>query len=37
MDDRDKIVREETKMLVIEIYRWIGPALKSQMGSLKPV
>jgi len=37
LEDRDKAVREETKLLVVEIYRWIGPALKSQLTNLKPV
>ena len=37
LEDRDKTVREETKLLVVEIYRWIGPALKPQLTSLKPV
>lgn len=26
--DRDKSVRDEARQMVIEIYRWIGPALK---------
>jgi cytoskeleton-associated protein 5 len=37
LEDRDKGVREEGKAMVIEIYRWIGDALKSQLNSLKPV
>jgi len=37
LEDRDKTVRDETKLLVVEIYRWIGPALKPQLTSLKPV
>jgi len=37
LEDRDKTVREETKLLVVEIYRWIGPALKPQLTSLKPI
>ena len=37
LEDRDKTVREETKLLVVEIYRWIGPALKPQLASLKPI
>jgi len=37
MEDRDKTVREETKLLVVEIYRWIGPALQPQLTNLKPV
>ncbi|KAG8223736.1 hypothetical protein J437_LFUL003642 [Ladona fulva] len=37
LEDRDKGVREEGKALVIEIYRWIGDALKPQLSSLKPI
>jgi cytoskeleton-associated protein 5 len=37
LEDRDKCVREEGKAMVIEIYRWIGDALKLQLNSLKPV
>lgn len=37
LDDRDKTVREEGKSMVIEIYRWIGAPLKSQLNMLKPV
>jgi cytoskeleton-associated protein 5 len=37
LEDRDKDVRLEGKMMVIEIYRWIGDALKPQLSSLKPV
>ncbi|XP_021935865.1 protein mini spindles isoform X2 [Zootermopsis nevadensis] len=37
LEDRDKFVREEGKTMVIEIYRWIGDALKPQLNSLKPV
>ena len=37
LEDRDKNVREEGKLLAIEIYRWIGQALKPQLASLKPV
>jgi len=37
LEDRDKGVRDEGKSMVIEIYRWIGDALKSQLNSLKPV
>ena len=37
LEDRDKTVREETKLLVVEIYRWIGAALKPQLSSLKPI
>ncbi|GFO33537.1 cytoskeleton-associated protein 5 [Plakobranchus ocellatus] len=37
LQDRDKNVREETKQLVIEIYRWIGAALKPQMTNFQPI
>ncbi|KAK6191581.1 hypothetical protein SNE40_003232 [Patella caerulea] len=37
LEDRDKGVREETKLLCIELYRWIGAALKPQMSHFKPV
>lgn len=37
LEDRDKTVRDETKMLVIEVYKWIGAALKPQLANLKPV
>ena len=37
LEDRDKNVREETKLMVIEMYRWVGAALKPQLASLKPV
>ncbi|XP_069680440.1 protein mini spindles isoform X4 [Periplaneta americana] len=37
LEDRDKGVRDEGKLMVIEIYRWIGDALKPQLNSLKPV
>lgn len=37
LEDRDKIVRDETKALVIELYRWIGAALKPQMTNFKPI
>ncbi|KAJ8683238.1 hypothetical protein QAD02_019030 [Eretmocerus hayati] len=37
LEDRDKTVRDETKALVVEIYRWIGSPLKQQLNTLKPV
>lgn len=37
LEDRDKTVRDETKTLTVEIYRWIGAALSPQLTSLKPV
>lgn len=35
--DRDKTVRDEARAMVIEMYRWIGPALRSQLTNLQPV
>ncbi|CAH1965388.1 unnamed protein product [Acanthoscelides obtectus] len=29
--DRDKTVRDETKMMIVEMHRWIGAALKPQL------
>nr|CAI5824164.1 unnamed protein product [Callosobruchus analis] len=29
--DRDKTVRDETKVMIVEMYRWIGAALKPQL------
>ncbi|XP_043269757.1 protein mini spindles isoform X2 [Venturia canescens] len=37
LEDRDKGVRDEGKVMVVEIYRWIGVPLKQQLNSLKPV
>ncbi|GIY80106.1 hypothetical protein CDAR_186242 [Caerostris darwini] len=37
LEDRDKSVREESKQLCVEIYRWVGNALKPQLQSLKPL
>ncbi len=37
LEDRDKNVREETKVMVVEMYRWVGAALKPQLANLKPV
>ncbi|XP_076386663.1 msps cytoskeleton-associated protein 5 isoform X2 [Megachile rotundata] len=37
LEDRDKIVRDEGKFMVVEIYRWIGAPLKQQLNTLKPV
>ncbi|XP_023239725.1 cytoskeleton-associated protein 5-like [Centruroides sculpturatus] len=36
-EDRDKTVREEAKLLMVEIYRWIKDAIRPQLQSLKPV
>ncbi|EEZ99362.1 protein mini spindles [Tribolium castaneum] len=35
--DREKAVRDEARLMTIEIYRWIGNALRPQLNSLKPV
>lgn len=35
LEERDKGVREEAKALLVEIYRWMGPTLKSQLTNLK--
>uniref|UniRef100_A0A1I8P7A2 TOG domain-containing protein n=1 Tax=Stomoxys calcitrans TaxID=35570 RepID=A0A1I8P7A2_STOCA len=37
MSDRDKSVRDEGKQLAIEIYRWIGAAMKQQISTLPQV
>ncbi|XP_018364408.1 PREDICTED: cytoskeleton-associated protein 5 isoform X2 [Trachymyrmex cornetzi] len=37
LEDRDKMVREEGKTMVVEMYRWIGDRLKQQLNTLKPV
>ncbi|KAK3102168.1 hypothetical protein FSP39_009299 [Pinctada imbricata] len=37
LEDRDKNIREETKLFIIEIYRWIKQAIKPQMTNFKPV
>lgn len=37
LEDRDKTVRDESKLLTVELYRWIGDALKPLFQSLKPV
>lgn len=37
LTDRDKTVRDEGKQLTIEIFKWIGAALKPQLASLAPV
>lgn len=37
LEDRDKTVREEAKLLMVEIYRWIKDAIRPQLQSLKPV
>lgn len=37
LEDRDKTVRDETKLLVVELNRWLGPALKGMMSNVKPL
>ncbi|XP_071559595.1 protein mini spindles-like isoform X2 [Temnothorax nylanderi] len=37
LEDRDKTVREEGKVMVVEMYRWVGDRLKQQLNTLKPV
>ncbi|XP_075732811.1 cytoskeleton-associated protein 5-A-like [Rhipicephalus microplus] len=37
LEDRDKTVREKSKLLTVELYRWIGDALKPMLQSLKPI
>ena len=36
MEDRDKTVRDETKLLAVEMYRWAGAAIMPQLQSIKP-
>ncbi|KAH3877159.1 hypothetical protein DPMN_001016, partial [Dreissena polymorpha] len=37
LEDRDKAVRDEAKLLVIEMYRWVGAAIKPKLVDFKPV
>ncbi|KAH8294844.1 hypothetical protein KR018_003531 [Drosophila ironensis] len=37
MSDRDKAVRDEGKQLAVEIFRWIGAAMKQQISTLPQV
>lgn len=37
LGDRDKAVRDETKLLTIEMFRWIGAALRPQLTTLNDV
>nr|CAD7571841.1 unnamed protein product [Timema californicum] len=37
LEDRDKGVRDEAKAMVVQMFRWIGPALRPQLSALKPV
>jgi cytoskeleton-associated protein 5 len=36
-DHKDKNVRVEGTLLAVELYRWIGPAMKNSLSDLKPV
>lgn len=36
LEDRDKTVRDETKLLAVEMYRWAGAAIMPQLQGLKP-
>jgi cytoskeleton-associated protein 5 len=36
LEDREKIVRDETRLLAIEMYRWVGQAMMPQLQGLKP-
>ncbi|VDN99387.1 unnamed protein product [Rodentolepis nana] len=37
LEDRDQTVRNESKELIVEMYRWAGAPIKTQLSSLKPV
>ena len=37
LEDRDKIVRDESKLLAVEMYHWAGSAIMPQFQGLKPV
>ena len=37
LEDRDKSVRDEAKLLVVEMYKWAGAAIMPQLQGLKPV
>uniref|UniRef100_A0A8D8W5H1 Cytoskeleton-associated protein 5 n=1 Tax=Cacopsylla melanoneura TaxID=428564 RepID=A0A8D8W5H1_9HEMI len=37
LEHKDNTVREEGKALMVEIFRWIGAALRPQLSNLKPV
>lgn len=37
LEDRDKNVRDETKLLAIEMYHWAGQAIMPQFNNVKPV
>ncbi|CAH8828703.1 unnamed protein product [Trichobilharzia szidati] len=37
LDDRDQGVRNETKNLIVEVYRWVGAGTKDLLKDIKPV
>lgn len=37
LEDRDKNVRDEAKTLTVELFKWIGPVIKTHLSSLKSV
>ncbi|CAH8452669.1 unnamed protein product [Schistosoma rodhaini] len=37
LDDRDQGIRNETKNLIVEVYRWIGVTTKDLLKDIKPV
>lgn len=38
LEDRDKYVRDEAKLLALEIYSWVGPTpVKAHLANLKPL
>ncbi|TNN09737.1 Cytoskeleton-associated protein, partial [Schistosoma japonicum] len=37
LDDRDQGVRNETKNLIVEVYRWVGVGAKDLLKDIKPV
>ena len=37
LEDRDKIVRDEAKLIAVEMYRWAGAAIMPQFQNLKPL
>jgi cytoskeleton-associated protein 5 len=36
LEDRDKTVRDETKLLAVEMYKWAGAAIMPQLQGIKP-
>lgn len=36
-EDRDKNVRDETKRLMVEFYKWFGPKMKIELSGVKPI